>query len=88
MSERETQKVVVTKSTKSVGIALLLTLIFGPLGMFYSTISGAIIMCILTLFAGIFTAGFGFLLTWPICVIWAAVAASNYNKRLMASAQG
>lgn len=87
MSEQKAQtNVVITKSTKSVGLALLLTFFLGPLGMFYSTITGAIVMGILTILAGVLTAGFGFLLTWPICVIWAAMAASSYNKRLLASA--
>jgi hypothetical protein len=33
-----------TKSPKSVGIAILLTILFGPIGLFYATISGALIM--------------------------------------------
>lgn len=36
--------VVTVASPKSVGVAFLLTLLFGPLGMFYSTVSGALIM--------------------------------------------
>ncbi len=78
--------ITVVRSTKSPGIAILLTILFGPIGMFYSTIPGAIIMSLLTLVVGIATAGIGFLLTWPICVIWAAVAASRYNRRLLANA--
>ncbi|MGB3079005.1 MAG: hypothetical protein WBB31_08030 [Saprospiraceae bacterium] len=62
------------------GIAILLLVLFGPLGMFYSTISGAIIMMVVCGIIAIFT--FGLLLTWPICIIWAAVAASNYNMKL------
>ena len=33
-----------TKSPKSVGIAILLTILFGPIGLFYASISGALIM--------------------------------------------
>ncbi len=40
----------VTKSPKSIGIAILLTLLFGPIGLFYATVSGAIIMILLPLF--------------------------------------
>ena len=36
--------VVTIAHPKSVGVALLLTLFFGPLGMLYSTVSGALIM--------------------------------------------
>jgi hypothetical protein len=65
---------------KSVGVALLLTFLFGPLGMFYSTVTGAIVMLIVTVIAVIFTLGIGCIITWPICMIWAAIAASNHNK--------
>jgi hypothetical protein len=33
-----------TKSPKSIGIAILLTILFGPIGLFYASISGALIM--------------------------------------------
>lgn len=77
------QYVVVTP-TKSVGIAIILTVLFGPLGMFYSTIWGAIIMTVLSFFVGILTAGIGLLVTWPISIIWGAAAVSSYNKKLLA----
>ena len=79
----ENVNVVVTKSPKSMGISIALTLFFGPLGMFYSTIAGAIIMIILDVIVGIFTLGIGLLFTWPIQVIWAAIATNSYNKKLM-----
>ena len=34
----------VTKSTKSVGIAILLTFLFGPIGLFYASVTGGLIM--------------------------------------------
>lgn len=79
----ENVKVVITKSPKSMGISIALTLFFGPLGMFYSTILGAIVMIIIDIIVGIFTLGFGLLVTWPIQVVWAAIATSMYNKKLM-----
>ncbi len=79
----ENVNVVVTRSPKSVGISIALTLFFGPLGMFYSTIIGAIIMSIITLIVGIFTMGIGLIIIWPINVIWAAIATNSYNKKLM-----
>lgn len=33
-----------TKSPKSVGIAILLTILFGPIGLFYASIFGALVM--------------------------------------------
>lgn len=83
------QQPVVVTATKSAGVAIILTVLFGPLGMLYSTIGGGIIMMVVSLLVAIPTAGFGLIITWPICIIWAAVAASSYNKKLVrrASAQ-
>jgi len=75
-------QVVVVADRKSVGVAILLTLLFGPLGMLYSTIGGAVIMCLVTFFVAAVTFGLGLFVTWPICVIWAAYAASEHNRRL------
>ena len=66
------------------GIAILLTVLFGPLGMLYSTIGGAIVMAIVSAVIGIITLGLGALAVWPVCVIWAAMATSSYNKKLLA----
>lgn len=68
-------------SSKSVGVAVLLAFFFGPLGMLYSTVLGAVVMFFVNLVVGIPTYGFGLLLTWPGCVIWAAIAANNHNQR-------
>jgi|AZIC01.1.fsa_nt_gi hypothetical protein len=76
-----TQRIIVT-STKSVGISLILTFLFGSLGMLYSTIWGAIIMTIVSIIVGTITLGMGLFLVWPICMIWAAMAAASYNKKL------
>jgi hypothetical protein len=77
-----TPPVVIAIVPKSVGVAILLTVFFGPLGMFYSTVTGAIIMCILTLIVGVGTFGVGLFLIWPISIIWGAIAADGYNKQL------
>jgi len=75
---------VIVAPIKSVGISLLLTFLFGPLGMFYSTIWGGLIMSVLSLIVGFLTAGFGLIVIWPISIIWGAVATSSYNKKLLA----
>lgn len=76
---------VVVAPTKSVGISILLTVLFGPLGMLYSTIVGGLVMLVASFVVGVLTLGLGLFLTWPICVIWGAIAASSENKRLMAT---
>jgi hypothetical protein len=77
--------VVVLAPQKSVGLAFLLTFFFGPLGMLYSTVSGALVMLaglvIGTVFIGIVTFGLGLILYWPLVwvasIIWGCVAAGN-----------
>jgi hypothetical protein len=71
---------VVVRARKSVGGAILLALFFGPLGMLYSTIPGALFMLIVSLLLGALTAGASAFITWPICVVWAAVAADSWNR--------
>lgn len=71
--------------TKSVPLAAVLAFFFGPLGMLYATVLGALIMFLVNIAVAIITLGFGLLLTWPICVLWAAIAASNHNQRLSAA---
>ena len=75
------QPTVVTP-TKSVGVSILLTIFLGPLGMLYSTIAGALIMFIVSVIGIIFTAGLSLIITWPICIIWGAVAVTDYNDML------
>jgi len=82
METQNQNNIVVVKTEKSMGITILLTILFGPLGMFYSTITGAIVMMIVSVLVAIVTLGFGLLITWPICIIWAAVATKNYNNNL------
>jgi Protein of unknown function (DUF2510) len=72
---------------KSVALAVVLALLFGPLGMLYGTIPGAIVMFFVNLFVAIPTLGLGLFLTIPIGAIWAGVAASSHNKALGVAAQ-
>jgi hypothetical protein len=74
-------QIIVTQ--KSMGVTILLTIFFGPLGMFYSTIVGGIVMLILSGIVAVFTLGLGLFITWPICIIWAAIATNSHNKNLL-----
>jgi hypothetical protein len=85
-------------NSKNLGISLLLTLFFGPLGMLYSTIIGGLLMLILPIpvFMGMFSSNVGFafglvffIFYWLICIVWGMIAANNHNKTLLlAVAQG
>ncbi len=84
MSNHADQKIVIVQG-KSAGISFLLTFLFGPLGMLYSTIVGGIIMFFVSLVVGFVTLGVGLIFTWPICVIWGIVAVNSHNKQLVRS---
>ncbi len=80
--------VVPVDDPKSVGVAFLLTLFFGPLGMFYSTVDGALIMTgalvVGAVVVGLVTLGVGLLvwgpLIWIISIIWGCTAASEQSR--------
>ncbi|GEM_PF-1792353 len=80
----EQHRPIVVTSPKSVGIAIIVAGLFGPLGLFYATVWGGIIMSVVSFFVAILTLGFGLLLMWPVCMIWAAIAAHLYNEKLRA----
>jgi hypothetical protein len=71
---------VILRPPKSVGAAVLLAFFFGPLGMLYSTVPGALVMFFVSLVLAFPTAGISLFITHPICIIWAAIAAQQYNE--------
>lgn len=73
-------------SHKSVAGAVVLALLFGPLGMLYATVVGALVMFFVNLLVVFVTLGLGLIFTIPIGAVWAGIAASNHNKRLGAVA--
>lgn len=86
----DNQQYIVMKSPKSLGIGLILTFFFGPIGLFYATISGAVIMLIIdAIFAviGFITAGISLVVTAPlvnlVCMIWAYLKIKSYNRDLI-----
>lgn len=82
MEEQKTN-VVITRSPKSQGVSFILTFLFGPLGLFYSTVVGGIIMLVLGIIIAIVTLGLGAILAWLGSIIWGAIAVSAHNKKLM-----
>jgi len=61
--------------SKSLLLAFLLPFFFGPLGMLYTTVVGALVMLVISAVVGGLTAGLGLIATWPICVLWSCLAA-------------
>lgn len=73
----EQTKVVVVQGGKSVGLAFLLALIFGPLGLLYCSVSGALILLILGFFLFFFLPFISLIVVWILSIIWAIVAAGT-----------
>ena len=76
----EKKTIIVVQNSKSVGLAFVLAFLFGPLGLFYASVTGGIVMLILGVILGIVTLGFGLIFIWIGCVIWAVVAVNKANK--------
>ena len=83
MNTENNPQVIIVKSEKNVGLGVILAVLFGPLGLLYSTVKGGLIMMLVNLLVGIFTFGFGLFFSWPICGIWAYVASKKYNETLL-----
>lgn len=65
---------------KSITLAVLLAVLFGPLGMIYSTLMGAVVMFTASLILAGFTEGASLIFTWPACILWTVIAARIYNE--------
>ena len=72
-----------TRSPKSLSLALILTLLFGPLGLLYVTMRGGIIMLVIDVILLVT----GLFIVIPvvnfICVIWAFKHVITYCKNLV-----
>ena len=67
----------VVRPRKSAALAVLLAFLFGPLGMVYSTVLGALVMFAVNVILVVPTFGLIVLITWPVGIVWAAVAANS-----------
>lgn len=73
---------VVVVGQKSLGLAIVLTFFFGPLGMLYSTVPGAIVTFIIG-FISILLGGWAMVvILWPIELIWTYTGVKKHNARL------
>ncbi len=67
------------RKPKSGKTAVLLAALFGPLGLFYASRVGGIFMTFVCVVVGIATVGVGLLFAWPVCILWAYVAAVSHS---------
>jgi hypothetical protein len=91
MSEEQEQQPatrVVVAPRKSLILSLVLTFFFGPLGMLYATIGGALVMIAVSIIAALLTAGGSIVITWVISMIWGALSVERYNRKMFEKAIG
>jgi len=64
-------------------LASVLGFFFGPLGLLYVGWVPALIMFGVNVLVGIFTAGVGLILTWPLSAVVGWSRANLYNRKLL-----
>lgn len=72
----QTHIVYVTKP-KSRAVAFLLTFLFGPLGLFYVSVVGALVMIIAAIISFFLLPIIGPIITWIISMVWGIIAAGE-----------
>ena len=65
---------------KSVFLALVLTFFFGPLGLFYASASGAVVLIVAAAVGVVPTLGYVLIFVWPASMVWGAIAANNRHN--------
>ena len=75
------QQTIVVGSKKSMGIALILTILFGPLGLLYASVGGGLFLLAFAIVGGFFTVGMLAIVAWVWSIIWAMFAVSSHNKK-------
>ena len=64
-------------TSKSVWTAIFRAALLGPIGMLYSTVTGALVMSVVSAIALIFAGGRWMWISWAACIVWAALAARD-----------
>lgn len=64
---------------KSAAVQCLLTVLLGPLGLFYSSVPAALVFIALGVMLALPTAGVGGLLIWPVSIFAGFVTVKRHN---------
>lgn len=72
--------VVVVSKPKSTGVAFILAFLLGPLGLLYATITGGIVMFLISCVMFFLLPVVGPIICWVVCIIWALMAVNNTNS--------
>jgi hypothetical protein len=66
---------------KHLVLAPVFATLFGPLGLFYATVPGAMVALIIGIGLAAYTFGLVIFLVWPLSAIWAALVVTSSNKK-------
>ena len=67
---------------KSFGVQFLLAVIFGPIGLFYSSVAGAVAMLLVPVLLFPSLSFASVLITWPVSLVIGMIAVSQHNQRI------
>ena len=67
---------------KSQIVGFILTLLFGPLGLFYSSVPAALGFLVAAIVFGLFTGGVGAVLIWPVSIIVGVFTVRRHNDQV------
>jgi len=73
---------------RSVVVALVLTLLFGPIGVFYVSLPGGAIFMAAAIWIGLATWMVGVAALWPLAMAYAGVKALNDHRRFVLNTDG
>jgi len=76
------------RSPVNVRTAVLLALFLGPLGLFYTSVGGALFCLFLLIVLGLFTVGIGVIPVWLLSVLWAYLSAAHSHDRAAGEGDG
>jgi len=68
---------------KSAAVALLFSVLLGPLGLLYASFWGGVTMLVIGLIVISSKLLFAIAVFWITCCVWAVAAVESYNKKIM-----
>ncbi len=80
MKNTQTEKPILER--RSMWIGLVFTLIFGPFGLMYCSVTWGIVMLIVTAAVAYFTSGIGLLILWPVFLILTYFLIARHNNKV------
>lgn len=82
IGEKQSDDDVDAELEKDYGTGIGLAVLFGPFGLLYSSVPGALAMLVIYPAVALLTMGAGIVIVHPLCILAAISAINNHNKRI------